>query len=143
MFTNKYIHDFFDTLMAQIHTIPNGKQFFLCGDWNSRVADIEDQELKRNLPKTNIVYYTPNSYGEIFCEFLSNINCWILNGRNYINNDFIFISSRGSSVVDYCIVPYKNLQNFENFEVLRARTLIQESASIGFFIHSTYPITQC
>ena len=128
------IHDFFDTLMTQIHTVPCGKQFFLCGDWNSRVADIDDYIQGIDyLPERNVVDFTPNSYGEIFCEFLSNINCCILNGRNCIKNDFTFVSTRGSSVVDYCVVPYENLSCFTNFEVLRARTLFDEIATVGSF----------
>ena len=104
------IHDFFDTLMSQIHIIPSGNPFYLCGDWNSRVANIEDYIQGIDLlPERNVVDFTPNSYGELFCDFLSNINCCILNGRNFINNDYTFVSTRGSSVVDYCVVPYENL----------------------------------
>ena len=36
------IHEFLDTLMSDIYTIPNGSPFYLCGDWNCRIADIPD-----------------------------------------------------------------------------------------------------
>ncbi|CAG2201678.1 unnamed protein product [Mytilus edulis] len=128
------IHDFFDTLMSNIYTIPNGSPFYLCGDWNSRVSDIEDYIQGIDfLPERNVVDFTPNSYGDLFCEFLSNINCCILNGRNFINNDYTFVSTRGSSVVDYCVVPYEKLAFFQNFEVIRARTLIEENAAVGSY----------
>ncbi|CAG2189035.1 unnamed protein product [Mytilus edulis] len=84
-------------------------------------------------PQRNVVDFTPNSYGDLFCEFLSNINCCILNGRNFINNDYTFVSTRGSSVVDYCVVPYEKLAFFQNFEVIRARTLIEENAAVGSY----------
>ena len=35
-------HNFFDVLMEQIYTIPNGNLFYLCGDFNSRIADMDD-----------------------------------------------------------------------------------------------------
>ncbi|CAC5356045.1 unnamed protein product [Mytilus coruscus] len=101
---------------------------------NSRVSDIEDYIQGIDLlPERNVVDFTPNSYGDLFCEFLSNINCCILNGRNFFNNDFTFVSSRGSSVVDYCVVPYEKLSFFQNFEVIRARTLIEENAAVGSY----------
>ncbi|VDI61349.1 Hypothetical predicted protein [Mytilus galloprovincialis] len=120
--------------MSNIYTIPNGSPFYLCGDWNSRVSDIEDYIQGIDfLPERNVVDFTPNSYGDLFCEFLSNINCCILNGRNFINNDYTFVSTRGSSVVDYCVVPYEKLAFFQNFEVIRARTLIEENAAVGSY----------
>ncbi|CAC5407386.1 unnamed protein product [Mytilus coruscus] len=111
------INDFFDTLMSKIYTIPNGSPLYLCGDWNSRVSDIEDYIQGIDLlPERNVVEFTPNSYGDLFCEFFSNINCCILNGRNFINNAFTFVSSRGSSVVDYCVVPYEKLPFFKTLK---------------------------
>ncbi|CAG2233337.1 unnamed protein product [Mytilus edulis] len=37
----------------------------------------------------------------------------------------------GSSVVDYCVVPYENLNCFKKFEVLRASELANEGVYIG------------
>ena len=44
----------------------------------------------------------------------------MLNGRNFINNDFTSISTKGCSVVDYCLVSHDNLQMFTDFTVVRA-----------------------
>ncbi|CAC5390044.1 unnamed protein product [Mytilus coruscus] len=76
------VHDFFDTLMSQIYSIPNGYPFYLCGDFNSRIGEMEDFiPGVDNLPVREVIDFKSNSYGEIFCEFLSNINCCVLNGR--------------------------------------------------------------
>ena len=72
-----------------------------------------------------------NSYGSIFCDFLIDVNCCILNGRNTVQNDFIFVSTRGSSVVDYCIVAYALLNTFSNFSVSRVDSLIEETDIVG------------
>ena len=118
-----------ETLMSQIYTIPEGNMFYLCGDWNSRCSDFPDFiEGVDNLPERNVVDYQHNSYGTIFCDFLIDVNCCILNGRNMVHNDYTFVSTRGCSVVDYCITPYELLDSFTDFSVLRITDMIQ---SIG------------
>ncbi|CAG2201726.1 unnamed protein product [Mytilus edulis] len=118
--------------MEQIYTIPNGKLFYLCGDFNSRIGNMDDFITGiDNLTKRNVIDFTVNSYGEIFNDFLTNASLCLLNGRNYIHNDFTSISTKGSSVVDYCIVPYENLCQYKNFEVIRASVLCNKSEIPG------------
>ena len=76
------------------------------------------------LTERDVIDYIVNGYGEIFFEFLLNANC--LNGRNYYHNDFTYVqnvSTKGSSVVDYCVIPYENLRHYANFEVKRASVM--------------------
>ncbi|CAC5413067.1 unnamed protein product [Mytilus coruscus] len=84
-----------------------------------------------NLTKRNVIDYTVNSYVEIFNDFLTNASLCLLNGRNYIHDDFTSISTKGSSVVDYCAVPYENLSRYKNFEVIRASVLCNKSEIPG------------
>ncbi|CAC5362699.1 unnamed protein product [Mytilus coruscus] len=66
-------HNFFDVLMEQIYTIPNGKLVYLCGDFNSRIGDMDDFITGiDNLTKRDVIDYTVNSYGKIFNDFLTN-----------------------------------------------------------------------
>jgi len=51
----------------------------------------------------------------------------MLNGRVGNNNDFTRVSSKGQSVVDYCIVSYENLHLFQDFKVVRATDLITKT----------------
>ena len=55
-----------------------------------------------------------------------------MNGRNYRKNDFTFISSLGSSVIDYCIVPYEYISKCQNFSAFSTSQLINKAN-----IHST------
>jgi hypothetical protein len=36
------IYECLNTLMTRVYTIPNGKMYYLCGDWNSRCGDLSD-----------------------------------------------------------------------------------------------------
>ncbi|CAC5406403.1 unnamed protein product [Mytilus coruscus] len=126
------IYEFLDSLYSDIYTILNGSPFYLFGDWNSRVSDMPDFiEGIDILPERNVVDFTNNSYGDIL--FLSNVNCCILNGRNFLSNDFTFVSTRGTSVVDYCIVPYEYLNKFVDFEVIRAQSLVNSTFTTGAY----------
>lgn len=42
-----------------------------------------------------------------------------------VKNDYTFVSTRGSSVVDYCVTPYELLSRFKDFNVIRISDLIQ------------------
>ncbi|CAC5377479.1 unnamed protein product [Mytilus coruscus] len=107
--------------------IPNGKQFYVCGDLNSRCWELNDfVEGVDTSPERKVVDYKTNNYDSIYCEFLADINCCMLNGRNTSHNDFTYVSTRGLSVVDYC-VPYELLKSFNMFEVVgRVAALIEE-----------------
>ncbi|VDI02802.1 Hypothetical predicted protein [Mytilus galloprovincialis] len=126
------VHEFMETLMTHIYTIPQGNLFYLCGDFNSRCSDFSDSiEGIDCLPERDIVDFQTNGYGNIFCDFLIDVNCCILNGRKTLTNDFTFVSTRGSSVVDYCILPYEMLDSFNSFSVTRATTIIQSLGEPG------------
>ena len=101
---------------------------YLCGDFNSRVGELEDHIAGVDLlPPRHVVDSQVNSHGDLFCDFLVNGNLCILNGRNYISNDFTSISSRGAAVVDYCLVPYEQLDKFQNFQVTRSSELVNRA----------------
>jgi hypothetical protein len=122
---------FFDNLLTGIYEQQNDP-LFICGDLNSRCGDILDFIAGIDeVPHRDVIDFTKNKYGEPFCEFLRNGNCCMLNGRNYITNDFTCIRPQGSSVVDYCVVPYEMLHMFKNFEVTKSSDLITKAGLIG------------
>ena len=53
----------------------------------------------------------------------------ILNGRNYVKNDYTSISTKGLAVVDYCLVSHDHLSLFSNFSVVRALDAISQCGS--------------
>ena len=60
------------------------------------------------LPSRKVIDVVKNSQGETFVDFLSSVNMAVVNG----------ISSKGCSVVDYCIVGADNFELIDNFKVL-------------------------
>ena len=54
-----------------------------------------------------------------------------MNGRNSVLNDYTFVSTRGCSVVDYCLIPYENLHSISNFSVIRASSLVTDAGVLG------------
>ena len=120
--------EFYDTLLFQIHSYCKDDFFYLCGDFNGRCGDLEDFIAGvDSIPDRNVVDYTINKECERFCEFLIDSNCCMTNGRNCQNNDFTFISTSGSSVIDYCVVPYEYLSNIQDFSVHPTSALISVS----------------
>ena len=65
-----------------------------------------------------IVDYSKNMYGEYMCKFLIGSNCCTLNGRqcNNNDNDLTFVSTQGSSVVDYLFVLCEHFEIHVNFK---------------------------
>ena len=131
----------YDTLLFQIHKYCKEDFFYICGDFNSRCGDLEDFIAGvDSIPDRNVIDYTINKEGERFCEFLIDSNCCMMNGRNCQNNDFTFISTSGSSVIDYCVAPYEYISNIQDFNVQPTSKLISGS-NIHYTLDSpgTYP----
>ena len=124
--------EFYDSLMCQIHTYCKDNNFFICGDFNSRLGDLEDFISGiYDVPERNIVGFHVNNEGERLCEFLINTDCCILNGRNMIKNNYTFVGPEGCSVVDYCIIPYEALDNFIDFSVELEKDIFNRANIIG------------
>ncbi|CAC5383691.1 unnamed protein product [Mytilus coruscus] len=96
----------------------------ICGDFNARCGSNTDyiEGVDDIKPRTTIDT-TENYNGDLFCEFLSDTNFAMLNGRIGIN-DFTYISPRGRSVVDYICVPYEQLESVLDFKIMRMSDII-------------------
>ena len=67
-----------------------------------------------------VVDHVVNDQGELLVECLLNSGLCMVNGRKG-NDEFTCISSKGSSVVDYCFVPMEELDCIINFAVNTVR----------------------
>ena len=113
--------EYIDTLMSQINEYQHDSLITVLGDFNARIADNDDFIAGVDkLPSRDIIDYQTNQY----------CNMCLLNGRNFKSNGYTCISARGSSVVDYCLVPYENLQRYYDFEVIRARDILNRVINI-------------
>ena len=63
-------------------------------------------------------------------EFLINSNFSVLNGRNYLKNDFTCIRPQGCSVVDYCFISQNDLLMFRDFNIKRPSELVNETGVV-------------
>ena len=134
--SSRYVsaQEFYDQLLTNIYEYQHLGKFILCGDFNSRIGDMADFiEGVDVIQDRNVIDYSKNMYGEFLCNFLIDSNCCILNGRQcktIDDNDFTFVSTRGNSVVDYFIVPYENIEQFEGFKVVRPAQLYAHSLNV-------------
>ena len=125
-------YEYFDNLLCQISEYQNIGPFCICGDFSARCGDSSDFiDGVDKLPLRSVIDYTHNAYSELFMDFLINVNCCIVNGRNSVLNDYTFVSPCGCSVVDYCLIPYENLHNISNFSVIRASSLVTDAGVLG------------
>ena len=123
--------DYYDELLKQVYQYQDGELFFLCGDFNSRIgAKLDFVEGVDDVSQRAFLDLKCNAHGDCLIEFLLSTNCCVMNGRG-TKDDFTCISSHGSSVVDYCIVPYELSEMFTNLEVRSARSVLQEMAEVG------------
>ena len=88
------------------------------------------------IPKRNVIDFIPNKCGELLCEFLIDANCCMLNGRNCIK---ACIKPQGISVVDYCIIPYKDLNKYAEFTVSTVSELITDKNGQSEFAAISIP----
>ncbi|XP_053403285.1 uncharacterized protein LOC128558364 [Mercenaria mercenaria] len=125
---------------ANVYEFLNDGIVFICGDFNSRCSDHEDYICGvDNIPERNVVDFTSNAYGDLFIDFLINTNMCMLNGRNFTKNDFTSISSKGSSVVDYCIIPHEKLDIFSEISMLRVMDVINNINNVPALANTSLP----
>ena len=101
---------------------------YIMGDLNSRFGGnqehIEGIDLK--VPSRKLLDVGKNKHGDLLIDFLKDGQLCIVNRRvNPENDNFTFVDpGRGSSVVDFLIVPYCNLKSITDFHVHLARELM-------------------
>ena len=133
---------FFDCLLTNIFEFQNNGNMFICGDFNSRCGEMLDFiQGVDNIEQRLVIDFTVNKYGHMFIDFLLNSNFCILNGRKCEDlNDFTCITSRGHSVVDYCIVSQDDVSLFSELKVTRASMLLIWLDMKAFLPQQLFPI---
>ena len=135
--SSRYVNvdEFFDNLLTKVYQYQNMGQYYICGDFNSRLGDLVDYiEGVDEVPPRDILDFSKNAHGQYFCNFLTDSNCCILNGRvDPTKNDYTSISVKGKAVVDYFAVPYTSLQYIKGFEIVSSTYMVNISCKdMGF-----------
>ena len=91
----------------------------ICGDFNARCGELCDMDGSQ--VGRSCVDMEKNGQGELLGDCMWSSGLVFVNGRQSIDQ-FTCISSRGSSVVDHCLVPEDELMDIHNFVV---KTILQ------------------
>ena len=105
-------------LSEQIQKFGLEGRVLVCGDFNARCGDLEDlsEEMVHLKGSRKSVDSMKNSQGELLIECMQNSGMCFVNGRKGAD-EFTCISSKGCSVVDYCLVPTEELDGIDDFMV--------------------------
>ncbi len=104
----------------------------ICEDFNSQVGDNTDYiKWMDDIPERSVLHFESNSYCDKFLDLLISANCCVLNGRAgvCVQDNYTYVSSKGKSDVDYCIVPYESLHLFSQFKVHLALDMFRKYSS--------------
>ena len=99
--------------------------FFLCGDFNSRIAN-ENYLIDENLifnenisTDRSSLDLTLNTRGKVLVDFMENAGFYVVNGRTTDDTpaQYTHVSALGSSVIDLVWVNEKGLELIDNLKV--------------------------
>ena len=90
----------------------------VCGDFNARCGGLKDidDEMNMVIGDRKSVDTVKNYQGELLIECMQSSGLCFVNGHKG-NDDFTSVSSKGCSVVDYCLVPTEDLNFIDDFTV--------------------------
>ena len=110
-------------LAEQVAKFHSQGPMILCGDFNARCGRLDAGG--EELPSRKAIDVVKNSQGEAFVDFLRSVNMGVVNSRKG-RDAFTCVSSKGCSVVDYCIVGVDNIDLIDNLKVATMSECIEE-----------------
>ena len=118
----------FSHLITQLYLCCDFDRIFLCGDFNARIGNLND-----NIPDVDSlsdrisIDITRSGHCDMFLEFLKDSKLCVINGRVTPERDnYTCVSGRGKSVVDYIITPHDCLGECSECEVELTNDLLEK-----------------
>lgn len=113
---------FYDALLGQVYMLYlDTETLIICGDVNGRIGSKQDYDPNIDvIPHRNGIDTDENcnKFGKYLLEFMNDSKLCVLNGRgNPAQDNFTSISNKGRAVVDYMMVPHRQLDKFTQFAV--------------------------
>ena len=111
---------FYNHLLSLIYVHNFVDASFCIGDFNGRISDKPDiiNAVDGECATRNVIDTGHNKHGDALLDFLIESRMVVTNGRiPEGTNDFTSISSKGTAVVDYIVVPQENMVNCYHFNV--------------------------
>ncbi|KAI5728807.1 hypothetical protein M8J77_021345 [Diaphorina citri] len=119
----------FEETLDKVESAHTGCNFILCGDFNSRIGDLQDEEdtiFEDTIleARRNSLDKTVNTRGRLLLDLFEKHALYCLNGRSPgdIPGNFTFIGGQGKSVIDYFVTNMTNLPNIQEMNVLEIAT---------------------
>ena len=124
---------FYSFLLNLIYTL-DSDYMIICGDLNARIGPCEDfVNGIDNLPQRHFIDEHVNQHGRCLLDFLHESQFCVVNGRtDPVNNDFTSVTTRGTSVVDYMLVPQYILKQCKGFNVTSCSKIVEEHNHFNF-----------
>jgi hypothetical protein len=136
---------FFIHVLGLLYSFTNADAVYIMGDLNARIGEKEDfiHEIDSGICARKALDKFVNKHGEAFLDFLTESKCCTVNGRiNTDGDNFTFVDARrGSSVVDYVVVPHDCLKYISHFKVHVGNQLCQELGLQGLQ-HSDHSLVE-
>ena len=111
---------FFSHLINLIYMHTDYDAIYIAGDLNGRIGNKSDFiECVDDIPKRTAIDIDFKGHGEAILDFCFESKFCVVNGRiDPVNDNFTFISSKGSAVVDYFLTSHDHLHSLRSFEVI-------------------------
>ncbi len=104
--------EFFDRILLEVYKRTSVDAVYFVGDLNAKLGGLKDYSDIDVLSPRKIIDPAENNHGKAFREFLIEAKCCTVNGRVTPEFDnYTFVSTRGTSVVDYFFVPHDCLND--------------------------------
>ena len=120
------VDECFDNLLTKKYQYQGMGQYYICGDFNSRLGDlVEYIEGVDEVPPKDILDFSKNAHGQYFLKFFIDSNCCVINVRvDPQKNNFTSVSAKGKAIVDYFAVPYTSSQYITGLEIKGSSNLV-------------------
>ena len=95
-----------------LYTCNYADTVFVCCDFNARIGEENDVIHNiDNVAQRVVLDEIKNPRGDVFTDFLKDMQLCVINGRVTPQNDnFTFVSTHGRSVVDYIVTHHDCLE---------------------------------
>ncbi len=119
--------EFFDRILLEVYKRSNVDAIYFMGDFNAKLGGMKDYTDIDNLVPRKVIDHTENNHGKALKEFLIDAKCCAVNGRvtNELDN-YTFVSTRGTSVVDYFITPHDCLNDIVECRIDLCSAIIED-----------------
>ena len=117
------VEEVFEKIGDQILKYGDLGRLILCGDFNARCGEVQEYAVKEYgisvLGEREIIDRKKNLSGEMLLNLMGDHDLCMMNGRGRVGcNDFTCVSSKGKSVVDYCLTRIDDKEMILDFEVV-------------------------